>query len=154
MIGLLRLRAALEVVKQLGVELKEIDFFEIPKEDFRKLQSDLTTAPAPSGSGFTVEPRTAGNTVKMESPADPDQRWYMLIYKPLEPGSDVMMANETDKNNLLKAVEYVNQVTDGMFFDSFGERVFYALGTLPPMDRGRKRNGGGELIEMPRTPSG
>jgi len=125
MVEFFHLRAALEVVKKLGIELKEENFFELTEEDFLQMQQ--------YGA----------------APLDPGIKWYTVYHKSLKPTKDLPIVSEEERFYLLQAVEYIYRITEGMDFDSFGERVFYAQGTLPPVSTGKKIEGGGEIIEMP-----
>ena len=128
MLEFIHLRAALEVIKELGVELKEEDFHELTDEEYQNLRIDMAEE-------FV-----------------PDQKWYVVApdsLKPLRTSNDVLMVNEADKFHLLEAVKFIYKATTGMDFDSFGERIFYVQGTLPYFRTRPKPKDGAEIIPFP-----
>jgi hypothetical protein len=125
MVEYFQLRTALDVIKKLGLELKEENFFEMTEEDFQQVR-------AYGGPNL-----------------DPTRRWFTVYHKAMKTTKDFPIVTEEERYYLLKAVEYIYKMTEGMEFDSFGERLFYAQGTLPPVSTGRKIEGGGEIIELP-----
>ncbi len=125
MLGFIRLRTALEELRMLGVELTEENFVELSEEEIQKAQEDLNTE------------------------FDPSFRWFVVCHDEIERTERVTVVNEEDKFFLLKAVDYIYRLTEGLPFECFEERMFFLQGALPPVNRGSGRGGGAEIIQMP-----
>ena len=128
MLEFIRLRAALEVIKELGVELKEEDFLDLEDEEYQNIRIDITGEFAPNLKWYVVSPNSL---------------------KSLKPANEVLVVNEDDKFHLLEAVKFIYKTTTGMDFDSFAERIFYVQGTLPHFRTRPKQKEGAEIIPFP-----
>lgn len=128
MLEFIRLRAALEVIRGLGVELKEDDFLELSDNEYQNMRMDMGEEFAPNQKWYVVSPKAPNSS---------------------KPTNDMLVVNDEDKFYLLEAVKFIYRATKDMDFDSFGERIFYVQGTLPHLRTRPRRKNGAEIIPFP-----